>query len=174
MAPCKRQRAGDRAELHNKDSSDTTERHKIRTVLEHMDDLLTAETKQAVVNGFVNRHNAEDITRRHLLALPEELRRQIFDYATLEDPDKFIEINEHGSKQPDLLRVCVQVRRETLTRYYTYNRFGLLITDYSTKAILPSYRLQEKYFNPATSTRRTGLQKDLEGSGFLDQRAGTT
>ncbi|KAK0269603.1 hypothetical protein LTR35_014716 [Friedmanniomyces endolithicus] len=98
----------------------------------------------AMINDLASLQIAESTNECHLLALPKELREQIFDHAILEDVDTVISITEDGRKQPGLLRVSTQIRRETLTRYYTYNNFGIVISDFDAQAVLPSYRLQHK------------------------------
>ncbi|KAK0262793.1 hypothetical protein B0A54_09096 [Friedmanniomyces endolithicus] len=105
----------------------------------------------AMINDLASLHIAESTNECRLLALPKELREQIFDHAILEDIDTVISITEDGPKQPGLLRVSTQVRRETLTRYYAYNKFGIVISDFDALAVLPSYRLQHEYFDPPTS-----------------------
>ncbi|KAK1074959.1 hypothetical protein LTR12_006320 [Friedmanniomyces endolithicus] len=102
----------------------------------------------AMINNLASLHIAESTNECRLLALPKELREQIFDHAILEDTHTVISINENGPEQPGLLRVSAQVRRDTLTRYYTYNKFGIVISDFDAQAVLPSYRLQHKYFDP--------------------------
>ncbi|KAK0938612.1 hypothetical protein LTR29_009824 [Friedmanniomyces endolithicus] len=113
----------------------------------------------AMINDLASLHIAETMNACRLLALPKELREQIFNYAILEDPLTVLSITEDGPKQPCLLRVCHQVRRETLTRYYTYNKFGIVISDFDARAVLPSYRLQHKYFDPPKNSdaRRAAL-----------------
>ncbi|KAK1073045.1 hypothetical protein LTR33_010077 [Friedmanniomyces endolithicus] len=106
----------------------------------------------AMINGLASLHLAESTNECRLLALPKELREQIFDHAMLEDTSNMISINEYGPKQPGLLRVSAQVRRETLTRYYTYKKFGIVISDFDAQAVLLSYRLQHKYFDPPKNT----------------------
>ncbi|KAK0282989.1 hypothetical protein LTR91_009643 [Friedmanniomyces endolithicus] len=103
----------------------------------------------AMINDLASLHIAQTTNPCSLLALPKELREQIFNYAILEDPLTVISITEDGPKQPCLLRVCHQVRRETLTRYYTNNKVGIVISDFDARAVLPSYRLQHKYFDPS-------------------------
>ncbi|KAK5690592.1 hypothetical protein LTR97_012146 [Elasticomyces elasticus] len=105
--------------------------------------------------GIINRKNAVDETKPHLMGLPEELRHQIFEYTVLKaDP---IVVTADGPQQPPLLQVCRQIREVTLPIYYTYNAFEYELMDYNMAQLLPAHAVHEKNFKPPAGSSSGGL-----------------
>ena len=70
-----------------------------------------------------------------ILALPAELRNEIYRYAIIEDGQ--IEVTLEGPGEPELLRTCGEIRQEAITIYYTENHFVLQIEDWDGAPLLP-------------------------------------
>ncbi|KAK3723932.1 hypothetical protein LTR37_001416 [Vermiconidia calcicola] len=93
-------------------------------------------------NTMTSRNN-----RLHLLALPAELRNQIYRYLLLPPGPGRVQIDGSRSHQPCLLRVCHMIRREGISIYYTDNTFTLVVQDFNVLSIRPFFALKRKYSN---------------------------
>ncbi|KAK5711392.1 hypothetical protein LTR15_012463 [Elasticomyces elasticus] len=141
--PRKRKRASETIDLTKEQPS---QRQKIRNVQRYIDANLTDVEKEAMFNGVIIQKQAADETKRHLMALPEELRLQIFEYTILEDNPIIVTAN--GPQQPALLRVCREIRDVTLPMYYTCNGFVYDMMDYNMAELVPALRVHATYFDP--------------------------
>ncbi|KAK4945893.1 hypothetical protein LTR10_014984 [Elasticomyces elasticus] len=141
--PRKRKRASETIDLTKDQRS---QRQKICSVQAYIDANLTAAKKEAMFNGVIIQKHAADETKRHLMALPEELRLHIFEYIVLE-ADSII-VTANGPHQPTLLRVCREIRKMTLPLYYTCNGFVYDAMDYNMAQLVPALKTHEKYFDP--------------------------
>ena len=94
----------------------------------------------------MNDEHAQDVSKRHFLGLPPELRTKIYEYALLEP--RPISITATGPQQPPLLRSCTRIREEAIRLHYTNNRFIMTVTDYDVEPILRSYRVWSRYYAP--------------------------
>ncbi|KAK6413329.1 hypothetical protein LTR81_012757 [Elasticomyces elasticus] len=166
--PRKRKRASETIDLTKEQPS---QRQKISSVQAYIDANLTEAEREAMINGILNRKNAIEETKPHLMGLPEELRRQIFEYTVLEAEP--IVVTADGPHQPALLQVCRRVREESLAMYFTCNGFVYDLMDYNMAQLVPALNIHAKYFRPpgpfegwATEYRFQGRQVGFVGFEF--------
>ncbi|KAK5742941.1 hypothetical protein LTR17_002951 [Elasticomyces elasticus] len=158
--PRKRKRASDIIDLTQEKPS---QRQKIRNVQKYIDANLTTAEKEAMFNGTLIQKNAADETKRHLMALPEELRLQIFEYAVLEvEP---IGVTADGPQQPASLQVCREIRKVTVPMYYTCNAFVYDIMDYNIAQLVPALKVHKKYFSPPAPYSACGWDTEYRFQG---------
>ncbi|KAK5675284.1 hypothetical protein LTS10_012048 [Elasticomyces elasticus] len=145
----KRKRASDTIALTEERPS---QRQRIRNVQEYIDANLTEAEKAALINiayqsqGILIRESATNETKPHLMALPKELRLQIFEYTVIEAFP--IIVTATGPPQPALLQVCKQIREESLAMYYTCNGFVYDLMDYDMAQLVPALNIHATYFRP--------------------------
>lgn len=78
------------------------------------------------------------------MAIPVELRENVYELALLED--RIIEVNRQGPGSPALLIVSKQVRKEAISKYYSKNRFIINFTDYNPDPVMPFIKRYHEYF----------------------------
>lgn len=79
-----------------------------------------------------------------LLGIAPELRNRIYEYALI-SRESINVFKVYNCKQPDLLKVCRQIRNEAISVYYTDNTFHFEACKMSGAEIVPFCRLQKKY-----------------------------
>ncbi|KAK3643726.1 hypothetical protein LTR56_010031 [Elasticomyces elasticus] len=122
---------------------------------------LSIESKTAMLETIVNdHHHARKPNKCHLLAIPAEIRVEIFKLSLQEDD--IVEVNGQAQRLPGLLTVCVRIRGEALSIYYSINRFRLCVQDYDVKPIMPFCISYRKHYIPPKNVDRSNPQRGIQ------------